>query len=133
MNTLLSFFVVLLPLTLLDALWIGVIARGFYADRMGFLFQTSLNYVPALFFYPLYAWAILVLAVEPALAEASVWEAWKRGAVLGLAAYAAYDLTNQATIAGWPTSMTIVDIGWGVLVTAATSTLAYFILHSLQH
>lgn len=133
MNTLVSFFAVFLPLIALDAFWIGVVAKGFYAERMGFLFQVPLNYVPALFFYPIYALAILLLAVEPALAHASAVEALWRGAVLGLAAYAAYDLTNQATIAGWPTSMTIVDIGWGVLVTAVTSALAYFILHSLQH
>jgi uncharacterized membrane protein len=48
--------------------------------------------------------------------------------VLGLMAYGAYDLTNQATINGWPTIMTLVDIGWGISVTALTSLVAYFIV-----
>ena len=55
-----------------------------------------------------------------------------RGALLGLVAYGAYDLTNHATIAGWPLSMTVVDIAWGATVTALTSVIAYFIITTLK-
>ncbi len=132
MNAIIAFCATLVPLVALDALWIMVIAKKFYAQHMGFLFSTSINITPVLFFYPLYALAVLVLAVMPAVASASWVEALYRGALLGLAAYAAYDLTNQATIAGWPTVMTLVDIGWGMCVTALTSVIAYFIITSLK-
>ena len=87
-----------------------------------------MNITPALFFYPIYVLATLLLAVLPAVASGSWLEALWRGAVLGLAAYSAYDLTNQATLAGWPTKITLVDIFWGLSVTAITSVIAYFII-----
>jgi uncharacterized membrane protein len=128
MNTFIAYMATLIPLTALDALWILILAKKFYANQVGFIFAKSINFMPVAFFYPLYALAILFLAVIPASNSASWIEAFWRGALLGLAAYGAYDLTNQATIAGWPTIMTLVDIGWGVAVTALTSIIAYFII-----
>ena len=43
------------------------------------------------------------------------------GALLGLVAYATYDLTNQATLRGWPWRVTIADLCWGTFVTAAAA------------
>lgn len=112
----------------LDAIWILGLAKNFYATHMGFLFSKSINLVPAGFFYPLYALGILMLVVIPAIKSGSWTEALWRGAILGLVSYGAYDLTNHATIASWPLVMTIVDMGWGTLVTALTSVIAYFII-----
>ncbi|NMC51310.1 DUF2177 family protein [Candidatus Kuenenbacteria bacterium] len=125
----LYYLAILVPLGMIDALWLGVVAKGFYAERMGFLFQKSINFTPAVLFYLVYAAGILVLAVMPALAKNNWLEALWRGALLGLAAYSAYDLTNQATIANWPWTVTMVDILWGVFVTAATSIIAFFIIN----
>ena len=125
------FFSTLIPLMVLDALWILSIAKGFYAERLGFLFQQSINLIPVAIFYPLYAFAVMFLAVAPAVSSSSWVEAMWRGALLGLAAYGAYDLTNHATIAKWPLSVTLVDIFWGIIVTAATSVIAYFTINHL--
>ncbi len=122
----------IVPLAVLDALWLLVLAKGFYADRMGFLFQKSINLAPVAAFYPLYALAVLLLVVMPAVTHGAWVEALWRGALLGLAAYGAYDLTNHATIANWPVSVTIVDMLWGVCVTAITSVIAYHIIHSFK-
>ena len=119
-------------MVVLDALWILVLAKGFYADKLGFLFSKTFNLVPAGFFYPTYAFAVLLLAVMPAISSTSWIEALWRGALLGLATYATYDLTNQTTIANWPTVVTVVDISWGVLVTALTSVIAYFIITAFK-
>ncbi len=132
MNYILCYVATLIPLAALDAVWILVLAKKFYATQMGFLFTKSVNLTPVAFFYPLYALAVLFLAVMPAVASGSWVEALWRGALLGLAAYGAYDLTNQATIEGWPTIMTFVDMAWGVAVTALTSVAAYFIITSLK-
>lgn len=132
MRILVNYFMTMIPMAMFDALWILVIAKKFYAEQMGFLFSKSPNLVPVAFFYPVYALAVLFLAVMPALGSGLWTDALWRGALLGLAAYSAYDLTNHATIANWPAIMTFVDIGWGVLVTALSSVIAYFIITALK-
>lgn len=98
---------------------------------MSFLFSKSISFTPIVFFYPIYALGVLMLVVIPAVSAGSWFQALWRGALLGLVAYGAYDLTNQATINGWPTVVTFVDMGWGVTVTALTSLIAYFIITNL--
>jgi uncharacterized membrane protein len=132
MNILIAYLATLIPLTALDMLWILVVAKKFYASQMGFLFSKSLNLVPVAFFYPIYALGVLMLAVFPAVTSASGVEALWRGALLGLVAYGAYDLTNQTTIAAWPVSMTVVDMAWGTILTALTSVIAYLIITALR-
>lgn len=128
MTYIISYLAALIPLLVLDGVWILVVAKGFYAKHMGFLFQQNMKLAPAGFFYPLYALAVLLLAVLPALENHSWQEALWKGALLGLAAYGAYDLTNHATIANWPLVMTITDMLWGMFVSAATSICAYFLI-----
>lgn len=48
------------------------------------------------------------------------------GAFFGLVVYAAYDLTNQATIADWPVMITCIDMIWGSFMTGV-ATIAGFI------
>ena len=132
MNIFISYIATLVPLVILDAVWILGLAKGFYAEQMGFLFTKSVNFGPVAFFYPLYALGVLVLVVLPAVSSASWVEALWKGAVLGLVAYGAYDLTNHATIANWPLMMTIVDMLWGMAVTALTSVAAYFIISAFK-
>lgn len=132
MISFLYYLATLLPLIVLDALWITVIAKSFYATHMGFLFSKTVQIIPVAIFYPMYALAMLLLTVLPAVKSGSWVEALWRGALLGLAAYAAYDLTNHATIAKWPLAMTVVDIFWGTIVTAITSVIAYSIITSLK-
>lgn len=132
MNIFLAYFATIIPLVLLDALWILVIAKKFYAEQMGFLFNTNINLMPIVIFYPLYTLGIVFLVVMPATISGTWVEAFWRGALLGLVAYGAYDLTNHATILNWPLLMTIVDMFWGVLVTATASTIAYFIIMNFK-
>ncbi|MDP9249218.1 MAG: DUF2177 family protein [bacterium] len=132
MHTIIAYIAALVSLIALDMLWILVLAKKFYAAQMGFLFSKSINFAPVAFFYPLYALGILLLAVLPAFGATSWVEALWRGALLGLVVYGAYDLTNQATIANWPTSMTFVDMAWGIVVTALTSLIAYFMITAFK-
>ena len=41
------------------------------------------------------------------------------GALFGFCVYAAYDLTNLATLRGWSLTVSLVDLAWGAAVTAA--------------
>jgi uncharacterized membrane protein len=45
--------------------------------------------------------------------------------VLGLVAYATYDLTNQATLKTWPGIVTVADVCWGIVATSAASLIGF--------
>lgn len=128
MKIFISYFAILLPMIILDGIWLLFIAKQFYQKHIGFLIGSSVNFTPVLFFYPLYSFGTLLLVVMPAIEAGSWVEALWRGALMGFIAYAAYDLTNQATISGWPTVVTIVDILWGTVVTSAVSVIAFFVI-----
>jgi uncharacterized membrane protein len=45
---------------------------------------------------------------------------------LGFTAYATYDLTNQATLVNWSTTLTISDLLWGTILSAIASSAGYW-------
>ncbi len=110
---------------ILDGTWLGVIAKRFYADCLGDRLRSSPNMIAAGVFYLVYVVGIVLLAVNPALAGGTWKTAAFYGAVLGAVAYGAYDLTNYATLEGWPLRMVIVDMLWGTLLTAITATAGF--------
>ena len=111
----------LLTLVVLDAIWLGLVARTFYRDQLGELMLPQPNLGIAAIFYLFFTIAVVMLAVMPALSSASFARSLLFGAVLGLAAYGTYDITNLSTLKGWPLTVSIVDMIWGTFVTAATA------------
>ncbi len=111
----------------LDLLWIGVVGRGFYKAQLGAMLRPDVVWSAALLFYVIFALAIAYFVIAPALATHSMSKLLISAAFFGLAAYAAYDLSNLATLVGWPLPLTIVDLIWGMLVTTATASGAYLI------
>jgi uncharacterized membrane protein len=105
----------------LDLSWLGVVAQGFYKEQMGHLTRSDVQWAPALVFYLIYVAAIIVLCVKPALDRDSVARAAALGAVLGLASYAAFDLTGLALLKDFPLKGALVDLAWGTCVTATVS------------
>lgn len=110
----------------LDFVWLNVMSPAFYRPRLGPLLLDSPNIAIAGVFYVFYAGAAVALVVVPAQNQDSWLTALALGAVLGAAAYGTYDVTNLATIRGWSTAVTIVDIIWGATVTAVASMAGYF-------
>src|SRR5512143_781266 len=102
----------------LDLLWLGVLARGFYRNHLGYLMRSDVRWVPAVLFYLLY---VVVFVVTPALEKQSLARAVALGAFFGLAAYAAYDLTSLALIRDYPLVAALVDLAWGAALSAAVS------------
>ena len=109
---------VMLPL---DLLWLGLVARGFYQSQLGPLLLDRPALVPAVAFYLLYAVGIVIFALAPAVADGRPSTALLYGALFGLFAYATYDLTNLATLRGFPPAVAVVDVAWGAAVTAASA------------
>ena len=110
-----------------DMLWIGFVARGFYKDKLGYIMADKPNWAAAVIFYLLYIGGILFFAVIPALRDQSWTAALINGAVLGLLCYATYDLTNYATLAKWPFVVVVVDMLWGIFITAGVAIATYLI------
>ena len=102
----------------LDLTWLGLVARKVYDEAMGPLKRPDIQLLPATLFYALYVLAIVVHAVIP---SGTPGQALRRGAGLGLVAYATYDLTCWAVIVGWPVHLVPIDLGWGVLLTSVVS------------
>ena len=111
----------------LDALWLGVVARGFYREQLGDLMRPDVRWGAALLFYLLFIAAVLVFVVLPALERGSLAYAIGMGAFFGLVAYATYDLTNLAVLRGFPAKVAVVDMAWGAAVTAGTSAAAFLL------
>lgn len=111
----------------LDLLWIGVVGNGFYRSQIGFIMRPDVFWPAALAFYVIYALALAFFVVGPAVEAKSLTTALLTGAFLGLAAYAAYDLTNWATLSDWPVAVTFVDLAWGTVVSAVSAGGAYLL------
>ena len=131
MNFLKHYMLALLVFAAVDMVWLLVIAKDLYKNKIGFLMADRVNIPAAVFFYLLYIAAIVFFAVEPALAKDSALYALQAGAFFGLVAYATYDLTNLATLRDWPISITVIDLLWGTFITGTTATLTVWFVGRL--
>lgn len=120
-----AYFTALVAFLAIDYVWLAFLARDFYRRQLGELMLDNPKLGIAAGFYLVYALAIVALAVMPAL-RANDWTlALIYGALLGFAAYGTYDITNLATIKGWPTMMAVVDMAWGTVLTGAAAVIAF--------
>ena len=115
----LAYLGALVVLGVLDGAWLGLVAKGLYQREMGDLMAPEFRVWTAALFYVLYPLAVVVLCLH--VQPASGWEAVVRGAVLGAAAYGAYNLTNASILKGWPMALLPIDWAWGTFVTAAAA------------
>jgi uncharacterized membrane protein len=109
----------------IDLIWLGVVARSFYQEQMGHLMRPNVNWAAAFAFYLVFVLGIVVLSVMPAIDRESLTHAIVLGGLLGLVTYAAYDLTNLATLDGFPLKVALVDLVWGTVLCATVSALTY--------
>lgn len=111
----------------IDMIWLGLAARGFYRNNLGHLLRPDVNWAAAIVFYLLYIAGIMIFAIMPALEDNSLRHAVLFGGLFGFFAYATYDLTNLATLKGWPLNVAVVDIIWGIVLTASVAAAGFFI------
>ncbi len=116
---------------LIDMIWLGLVAKSFYANQIGYLLKPDVNWVAAIIFYLLFIVGLIAFVVTPAM-EAGSWKyALGYGALFGLITYATYDLTNLALTKDWPLLVTIVDLIWGAVLAALVSTITVLIATKL--
>lgn len=111
----------LLGFLLLDAIWLGLVAKNSYIQAMQGLMREDVHVWPWVVFYSLYCMAIVYLVVLPRKDSDGGRFVLAAGAVLGAAAYGAYNMTNYALLAGWPLGISLQDWAWGTVVTSLSS------------
>ena len=111
----------------IDMLWLGLVARSFYQQYLGFLMTPSPNWFVAILFYLLFVIGILVFVVLPGLRANSLRTTLARAALFGLITYATYDLTNLATLKDWPALLSIVDMLWGTVLSVLVSSISFMV------
>ena len=133
MNAFLKLYLIAIPVFfVLDILWLGVVARGFYQDQIGHLLRERVNWGAAVAFYLVFLAGVVVFVVLPAIERQSLQHALVYGALFGLVTYAAYDLTNLAVARDWPLAVTVVDMAWGAALTATVSGVTYWLANRLH-
>ncbi len=127
MKTIYLYLLIIPVFFAIDMIWLGLAARGFYRNNLGHLLRPDVNWAAAIVFYLLYIAGIMIFAIMPALEDNSLRHAVLFGGLFGFFAYATYDLTNLATLKGWPLNVAVVDIIWGIVLTASVAAAGFFI------
>jgi uncharacterized membrane protein len=118
----------LLVLILVDFLFLGVVAKGFFTSQVGDMLG-EIRLAPAILFYLLYVVGVLIFVSAPASAT---WHSkLLYGALFGLFCYATFDLTSLSLLKHWTWPVAIVDVSWGALVTAISSTAGLLIANQI--
>ncbi|MEO1251386.1 MAG: DUF2177 family protein [Pseudomonadota bacterium] len=125
-SMMMAFFGATIAFLALNLSWIGVIAQDFYQRQMGGLMASSFRMPAVAAFYLVYLAGVVFFAVAPAIEAGSIASALVRGALFGFVCYATYDLTNLATLRGYPARLAVVDIIAGTVVTGLASAAGYF-------
>jgi uncharacterized membrane protein len=108
-------------------IWLGLLAKDFYKQQIGFLMKPDINWAAAIIFYLLFTVGLVIFVITPAVKNASWTHAVIFGGLFGLITYATYDLTNLATIKDWPMLITLVDLAWGTTLGSLVSVATYSI------
>ena len=117
---------------IVDMAWLGLIAKDLYKKYLGGFLSEQVNWTAAVIFYLLFIVGVFIFAIMPSVEKNSVVSAITLGALFGFFTYATYDLTNLATLKGWPISIVFIDIIWGSVLTGIVSTAGFYIVKYVQ-
>jgi uncharacterized membrane protein len=124
MNNFVPYVLTLVTFALIDTAWLGLMADRLYRPLIGTMLAGNFKLAPAIAFYALYAGGLTLFAVRPGLVDGGWRTALLWGGLFGLFAYGTYDLTNLSTLKAWSLKLSLIDMAWGVCVSAAASATA---------
>lgn len=127
-SIIISYLLTFIVFLMVDMLWLGIIAKSLYQKYLGDFLSDKVNWTAAVIFYFLYVIGISIFAIYPAVNKGSVYHAILMGALFGIFTYATYDLTNLATLKGWPLPIVFIDILWGAVLSAIVSFSGFYIV-----
>lgn len=118
------FLIALAAFTVLDMVWLSLIARPLYSKYIGHHLREQTDWLAAGLFYIMFLAGIVYFVVLPS-AQSSNGQVLLRGALFGLVTYGTYELTNRAVVQNWPWSMVVIDIAWGMFLCAAVGWISW--------
>ena len=111
---LIAYAITLVVFTLVDGVWIALVASGVYRDQLGPLLADPFNAVAAIVFYLGYVAGLVHFGVQPLAATATLGRRALAGGLFGLFTYGTWGLTALAVLKGFPAFVAVTDIAWGV-------------------
>lgn len=126
-SILINYLLTMVVFLIIDMAWLGWIAKNLYQKYLSSFLTDKVNWLAAFIFYLIYVVGISVFAIYPSINKDSALYAALMGGLFGFIAYATYDLTNLATLKGWPLTIVFIDIAWGVFLTATVSLSGFYI------
>ena len=96
------FSVSLFTFLILDAIWLGFVARNFYAKYLALYLTENVIWLSAIIFYIIFNIGLLVFVILPSIEKNSYSVLIIYSLLYGIVTFATYDLTNYATIKNWP-------------------------------
>jgi uncharacterized membrane protein len=112
----------------LDFLFLGFVAKGFFAAEVGDMLG-EVRPAPAVLFYLLFITGVLIFVSGGV--DATAQSTLLYGALFGLFCYATFELTALSLLKHWTWPVVALDISWGVVVTAVASTAGLMIANWL--
>lgn len=114
----------------LDGVWLGVLMKNFYRGQLAPIARLAEggmapNWPAAFVVYALLGTGI-ALFVIPRAPTVSLAAAY--GALFGLVVYGVYDFTNYSTLRQWPFVLTLADVAWGTVASAACAAVVRFVV-----
>jgi uncharacterized membrane protein len=129
---LISYALTFVVFFIVDMAWLGLIAKDLYKKYLGDFLSEQVNWTAAVVFYLLFIVGVFIFAIMPSVEKNSLASAITLGALFGFFTYATYDLTNLATLKGWPITIVFIDIIWGSVLTGIVSTAGFYIVKYVQ-
>ena len=127
-NVLLLYATTAIVFFMIDLFWLGVVAKGLYAEYLGELLLQKVNWGAAILFYLIYIGGIQVFVLIPAIQNgSSLLMTAVMGGLLGFFAYSTFDLTSLALFKGWSVKVVVIDIVWGTFLTGTVSILTLWL------
>lgn len=123
------FVIAIIMFMVIDLVWLAFIAKDLYKKHLGYIMSEHPNWKAAIIFYVLFIAFLVIFVLLPAVDKQSLSYAMLYGALFGFITYATYDLTNLATLEGWPIKITVIDLIWGTFLGFSTSTLTYLLFN----
>jgi uncharacterized membrane protein len=112
----LATLIVLIPI---DLLFLGLVAKGFFTSEVGDMLG-EIRPAPAILFYLLYGAGILIFVSGSA--AVTPLSTLLYGALFGFFCYMTFELTSLSLFKHWTWPVVLVDVSWGMFVTAVSST-----------
>lgn len=131
MRFLIIYLITFAVFIVIDLIWLGFIAKNLYQEHIGFIMSKKPNWVAAIVFYLIFIFGLVYFVINPALDSGNFSEALLRGMLFGFITYSTYDLTNLATLEGWPIKITIIDLIWGTSLGGLVSSISYWLAQYL--